>query len=118
MNKELIFKLLNLDVIKIAMEKYRIDITDFTYSDGTKLDTITFRPKDENQYGFSITFSDKNGVYVIKSFYNEHTCYVNDIAITQSEFNKCILSLLIIKDYLKSYSDNNIANLINEIINE
>lgn len=117
MNKELIFKLLNLDAIKVAMEKYRIDITDFAYSDGVKSDTITFRPKDENQYGFSITFSDKNGVYVIKSFYGEHTCYANDIAITQSEFNKCILNLLIIKDYLKSYSDNNIANLINEIIN-
>lgn len=118
MNKELIFKFLTLDAIKVALKKYRVHVGKIELLDHLEY-SMEFMPRDDSEFGFIINVCDKhNGMYTMNSFYGESREYGADVIITKSEFDKFVLNYLTIKDYLKDCTDRTIENLVKEIINE
>lgn len=112
MNKELIFKLLDLNAIKVALKKYRIRIcySDFDYWEIALID--------RNEGVLYTICTGKDDSYYIKYYTREHPMWSPKIDITSLEYEKVKLNLFIIRDYLNSLQDEEMTNLINEIINE
>ena len=113
MNKELIFKLLDLNAIKVALKKYRIRVyySDFDYWEVSLIDH-------NEGILYTICIGKEDNSCYIKYYTREHPMWSPKIDITSLEYEKVKLNLFIIRDYLNSLQDEEMTNLINEIINE
>lgn len=114
MNKELIFKLLTLDAIKVAVEKHRVRLYNNTAFDYYELSLYN---EDNELYTICVANDPDEGCHM-KYWTRTYPMWSTKIDITTSEYEKVKLNLLIIKDYINSLQDKEMTNLINEIINE
>lgn len=117
MNKELIFKLLDLNAIKVASEKYRISIYISTENNYLVLYLYTIVPREEI-FELCVEKKRDSDNYYMKYWTCKYPIWSQEISITKSEFEKVKLNFLIAKDYISSLQDEDASNIIKEIINE
>lgn len=120
MNKELIFKLLDLNAIKTASEKYRISIYTSTENNYLVLYLYTAAPVALREEIFELCVEKKRDSdnYYMKYWTCKYPTWSQEISITKSEFEKVKLNFLIAKDYIGSLQDEDVSNIIKEIIND
>ena len=114
MNKELIFKFLTLDAIKVAVEKQRVRLYNNSTFDYYELSLYN---EDSELCTVCVANDPDEGCHV-KYWTRAYPMWSTKIDITTSEYEKVKLNLLIIKDYISSLQDKEMTNLINKIINE
>lgn len=118
MDKELILEFLTLDAIKVAMEKYIVRIYHnlaFDYY------TLSLYDKSGNNQSCEIYIGckeDSNNNYCIKYYTRTYPSWSPEVDITNLEYEKVRLNLLIAEDYINSLRDEEMTNLIKEIVNE
>lgn len=117
MNKELIFKLLDLNAIKAASEKYRVSVNISSRANYLALYLYKIDVREE-VFELCVEKREDPNDYYMKYWTHNYPMWSPEINITKWEFEKVKLNFLIAKDYINSLQDEDVSNIINEIINE
>lgn len=112
--KELIFKLLTLDAIKVALKKYDVTVDHTSFSKVNQY-TISFYENNENLFSIRICGGgEAYGYYYSGSKYSYDS---EKEELTYYEFEQLEENLIDIKEYLDFLAIEEIKKYINEIIN-